>query len=61
MARLRRLPLVNPGAQFLAFFRDALAQAGSVGTAAVTSSTGRPAAVAGQADVRLDIRYLIVS
>jgi len=61
MARLGRLLLVDPAAQCLACFRDALAQAGSVVTAAVTSSPGRPAAVAGQADVRLAIRYLIIS
>ena len=61
MTRLGRLLLVDQVAPFRAFFRDALAQAGSVVTAAVTSSPGRPAAAAGQADVRLDIRSLIVS
>ena len=61
MALLRRLLLVDPAAPCLTCFRDALAQAGDVVTAAVTRSPGRPAAVAGQADVRLVLRYLIVS
>ena len=52
--------IVERERQFHAFFRDVLAQEGYVVTEAVTSYEGRPAA-AGQADVRRDIRYVVVS
>jgi hypothetical protein len=58
---LRRLLLVEPAAQFLAFFRDVLAQAGYVALEAVPSEAGRAAAnAAGRAGGRWDIRYLVI-
>ena len=59
---LGRLLLVEPAAQFLAFFRDVLAQTGYVALAAVPSAAGLAAAdAAGRADGRRDIRYLVIS
>ncbi len=56
-----RLLIVEPAAQFHAFFRAVLVQEGYVVTAAVPHAAGRLAAdAAGQADVWRDIRYLVV-
>ena len=53
--RAAPLLLVEAAAQFHAFFRDVLVQEGYVVTAAVHSAAGQPAA-----NVRRDIRYLVV-
>ena len=59
---LGRLLLVEPAAQFLAFFCDVLAQTGYVAVAAVPSAAGRTATdAAGRADGRRDIRYLVIA
>ncbi len=57
-----RLLIVEPATQFHAFFRAVLVEEGYVVTAVVPHAAGRPTADgAGQADVRRDIRYVVVS
>ena len=58
---MARLLIVEPEEYFHPLFREVLAQEGYVMTAAVHRYAGLPAADAARlADVRMDIRYLVV-